>query len=208
MSILDPIDESKIDYEKDKWIDVNNLHEEWLRQPGLCGDYNKLLAQAENERDKIKEQIEIARVNMAEARAQLELNIRKTPVLFDLGSDMKVTESWIANTVLIYLKKNEACIAASEALSEAQSNLIEATYKVGLYGAAVKAIIDRKTALQNEVDLWSRNYFSVPNLPRPAPEQYQKARTDAQDTAMETLRQAAIEKQNKEQPIRRARRAN
>jgi len=210
MTILDLIDENKINYEMDKNIDLNELHAEWLRQPGLCGNYNKLLAQAERERDKAKEQIPICKANVDEARARLELDIRKSPVVFGLG-DMKVTESWISSTVIVFFKKNEDCVKTAEELVTAQNNLIEANYKVGVYGSGVKAMVDRKAALEKLVDLWSRNYFSVPTAPRPIPEEYQNVRAMEQDEIVEKQREGlqkkaeVVKKGSDEWPTRRRR---
>ncbi|MBU2685766.1 MAG: hypothetical protein KKF27_21205 [Gammaproteobacteria bacterium] len=191
--MLTQILENSINYEMDKKIDVHNLHEEWLRQPGLCGDYNKLLAQAENDRDKAKERLEVCKANLTEVKARLELNIRKEPEKYDpptkKSGEINATEGWVSSTILINMKIDDACSKAIQELADAQNALIEANYKVNLYGAGVKAIQDRKAALEHEVYLWSRGYFSVPDLPRPLIEDYQNARLTSQDEAVGILRQ-------------------
>jgi hypothetical protein len=175
-NLLEPIDESQVDYNRDKTIDVNKLHEEWLRQPGLCGDYNKILAQAEERRDRVKKKIEICKANLAEQKAILDLMIRKKPEDYDppinKKGEISTTEAWFVATLLIESKGDEGCVKAAEELSQAQEELIKADLTVAIYNAGVKMIVDKKTSLQNEVDLWTRGYYSVPNLPKPLPEEY------------------------------------
>ena len=184
---MNPVDESGIDYEKDKRIDLNNLHEEWFRQPKLCGDYNKLVAQAEKQKEKAKEYLDICKVDVASARARLDLSIRKEPNKYDPPA--KISESWVESAILIQSKINPDCIKAATKLSEAQNELIEVNYKLNVYNAAVKMITDRKAALQNAVDLWSRGYFSVPNLPRPNIEEFRNVQETKRDDVVDEARQ-------------------
>ena len=187
------VDEAGINYEKDKRIDIHNLHEEWLKQPVLCGDYNRLFAQAEKQKDKAKEQIEICRANLTESKARLELLIRKDPEKYDpplnKKGEISTTEGWFSAVVLLQSKIDPDCILATEQLSNAQNDFIEANYKLNVYSAAVKMVTDRKAALQNAVDLWSRGYFSVPNLPRPSPEEFRNVQETRRDAIVTEARE-------------------
>lgn len=190
MIILDPIDENSIDYEKDKLIDVHQLHEEWVRQPALAMTYVKLSAQAEKERDKVKERIETSKAALTEAKARLELAIRKEPEKYDPPVNKKgevdTKEGWFAIKVMLEAKKDPDCVKAGEELAQAQADLIEANYKLNVYNGAVKEMgSGRKAALEHEVTLWAQGFFSVPNVPKPAPEGLRRAEAVIHDQVSE-----------------------
>lgn len=206
-TILDPISEDSVNYSIDKNIDIHNLHEEWRIQPGLVGDYNKLLAQAENERDNIKRKIEVCKANVDESKAKLELGIRKDPKTYDPTAPDKITEGWVSSNLILQLKKDPDYVKAIAELSQVQEDLIKANYKVGVYTAGVKAMESRKSALENEVNLWSREYFAVPHLPKPLIENYREMRYGQADDKSDMLRQAGQTQQTEQDTIiRRSRR--
>lgn len=195
-SLLSQIDEELIDYDRDKAIDVANLHTEWLRQPDLVGKYNKLEAQAQKEVESVQRKINLCKASLAEARAKLEIKIRKDPETYDpplnKKGELSTTEAWFNSILLLEQKKDKDCIAEANALDKAQEALIEANYKVGVYHAATKAMADKKVALENAVLLWTRTYFAVPNLPRPIAEEYMNLRDIKRDEAVTALREKAI----------------
>lgn len=130
-----------MNYQDDLQIDINALHEEWLKQPVLYMKYAELAVQAQKERDKAKENLEVV-------RATLDRAMRKEPGNYGLD---KVTESALSATIVShpdYLRANDA--------------LIEANYKLNLYDAAIKAFEHKKKALENQVQLWTMGYFSIP----------------------------------------------
>lgn len=195
-SLLDEINEQEVDYERDKAIDVANLHTEWLRQPELVGKYNRLEAQAQREVEHVQRKINICKATLAEARARLEIKIRKDPEIYDpplnKKGELSTTEAWFNSVLLLEQKKDNDCIEAIEALDKAQEALIEVNYKVGIYHAATKAMADKKVALENAVLLWTRNYFAVPNLPRPVTEEYMNLQDTKRDEIVTALREKVI----------------
>lgn len=173
------VNENDVNYEKDKNVDIHNLHEEFMRNPSLVGKYYKLRGQAEDEMDKARRQVEVSKANLDRAKATLELDIRKNPTNYDWKD--KITEGLISNLMLIYIVKNEDCIKYQKEYTDAQEKLIEAKRKYDIYYSATKAIEERRSSLENLVILWTRNYFSVPNLPKPLLEDFQNTFQDDKD---------------------------
>lgn len=192
-SLLVPVNEDVVDYERDKAIDVTALHEEWFRQPELVGKYNRLLAQAQRDVDLIKRKIDLCKAFMAESRAKLEIKIRKDPEAYDpplnKKGEISTTEAWFNSVLLLEQRKDPDCIEAYDTLDEAQGALIEANYKVAVYNAGAKTMADKKPALENSVLLWTRGYFAVPNLPRPVAEEYMNLQDTKRDEAVSALRE-------------------
>ena len=211
-TLMEPVDENSVNYKRDQLVDINNLHEEWRRQSALSNTYNKLLAQAENELDKAKERLEVNKAETALAKAKLELRVRQTPGDYNVpkkkdGSE-NPTEGWISNTMIVQEKEDEECINAATKLIESQEALIKANLKVSMYTAGVKTICyTRKSALEQLVFLWSREYFSVPKLPRPLLDDYQGVNLEEQGEAEAKIRQAIQPKtEDGDSPTQRRRR--
>jgi hypothetical protein len=189
---MNPVNEDDVDYERDKNIDVMRLHEEWLRQPALCGTYNLLLAQAEEDADKAKKKVEICKANLAETKAKLDLRIRRKPEDYEppinKKGEISTTEAWIASVLLVEAKQDEDCIDLAKELSEAQDELIKANKRVAVYNAGVKTMIDRKPALEQAVLLWMKGYYAIPKLPRPLVEEYLNVQDSKREETEITLR--------------------
>ena len=136
---------SQLDYEKDIRIDPNALDVEWLEQPELMRKYVKHTADMEKEKDDAKEKLDIT-------KARIEMEIRNNPENFGLA---KVTEGGILSTILL-----------QEEYQEVSREYNNAKYEYNIAVAAVKAIDQRKTALENLVRLLSASYFAGPQVPR------------------------------------------
>lgn len=137
------IKELKFDYEIS--IDETALDVEWLRQASLMGRYCRAAADAKKELDIAKEALDVVRAGVAQL-------IRKDPGSFGLD---KVTEAAV-NEVLL---TNSECQRAS-------TELIEAKYELEMAQAAVKALDQKKSALENLVKLHGQSYFAGPSVPR------------------------------------------
>lgn len=134
-----------LDYEKDTHIDEQALDVEWLRQAELMRKYVKHAALAKKEMDEAKERLDVG-------KALLERDIRTVPDSYGLN---KVTEAAIQSTILIHKEY--------ENLSQAYIN---AKYEYEVAVAAVRAIDQKKTALENLVKLLGAAYFAGPKAPR------------------------------------------
>ncbi len=129
-------------------IDLNDLHGEWLRQSSLYMKYAEMAAQAQRQRDQLKEKIDVV-------RAEQDAKIREKPLDFNCPVDKaglpKLTEAWINSTIQRqpeYNKANEEFHASN--------------YVMNVLRSAVSAFDHRKKALEMEVQLWQGGYYSVP----------------------------------------------
>ena len=134
-----------LNYERDVSIDETALDVEWLQQSHLMYKYAKYQADTKKVMDEAKEMLEFI-------RAKLEMDIRANPENYGLS---KVTESAIASTILLQPEYQES-----------SKKYIEAKYENDVAAAAVRAIDQKKTALENLVKLLSVSYFAGPSAPR------------------------------------------
>jgi hypothetical protein len=131
----------EFNYIEDLNINLEELHNEWLKQSVLYMQYAEEAAKASRAKDTAKNKLEVI-------KAQLDLEIRGDPAKFELA---KVTETAVANVILIQG-------IYQEALREYQ----QTKYNSDILTAAVRAFDQRKTALENEVRLWIGAYYSEP----------------------------------------------
>lgn len=135
----------ELNYELDIAIDEQALDVEWLQQPDLMRKYAKHAALTRKDMDEAKERLDIG-------KARLEMEIRSNPETFGLS---KVTESAIQSTLLLQLEY--------QTLSQ---SFIDAKYEYEVSSAVVRAIDQKKTALEHLVKLLSASYFAGPKAPR------------------------------------------
>lgn len=140
-----------LNYEQDTRIDPDALDVEWLRQADLMFKYAKHAADCKKEVDDAKERLDVE-------KARIELNIRTDPESFGLP---KVTEAGIQSAVLL-TKEYKAAVQAYN----------EAKYEYEISVAAVRAMDQRKTALENLVKLLGVSYFAGPKAPRDLQNEY------------------------------------
>lgn len=133
-----------MNYEKDVAIDGEALDQEWLRQPSIMMEYCKHSAKCQMELDASKEMLDVV-------KAGLDKAIRENPERYDIN---KVTETVIMNTVIV-----------QEAYTEAYGEYLKVKYEADIAKAAVRAIEQRKDALENLVRLYGQQYFAGPKMP-------------------------------------------
>lgn len=134
-----------MNYEKDMQIDEANLDLEWLEQPTLMVKYIRHAAQCDLERDQTKEALDLL-------KAELDLAIRSDPEKYGLT---KVTEGAIASTILMdkeYKKLN--------------AEFQEISFESKVANNAIRAVDQRKSALENLVRLHGQQYFAGPSIPK------------------------------------------
>lgn len=124
-------------------VDEHNLDEEWKQQPALYHRYARKLADARHKEAECKADLEVT-------CAELERAIRATPERYGVS---KVTEALVEATVKVQAEYQRAVKAYNDA-----------RYNVGILSAAVDALSHKKSALENLVSLWARDYFSTPRL--------------------------------------------
>lgn len=136
---------NNLNYEEDVRIDPEALDVEWLGQPELMRKYAKYAADAKKYMDEVKEKFEIG-------KARIEMSIRADPAAYGLT---KPTESSIQSVILL-----------QEEYQELFEEYKDARYEYEVAIAAVRAIDQRKTALENLVRLLAASYFAGPRTPR------------------------------------------
>lgn len=134
-----------LNYEQDVSIDETALDVEWLQQSNLMYKYAKYQAETKKAMDEAKERLDFI-------KAKVEMDIRANPENYGLS---KVTESAVASTILL-----------QPGYLEASKKYVEARYENDIAVAAVRAIDQKKTALENLVKLLSVSYFAGPSAPR------------------------------------------
>ncbi len=135
----------ELDYETDVQIDPTALDVAWLEQAELMGKYAGYAATAKKAVDDAKERLDVG-------KAEIEMQVRGDPERFGLS---KVTEAGVQSTIL--LQPNYQQLVQTY-------NTEKYEYEVAM--AAVRAIDQRKTALENLVKLLGVSYFAGPKAPR------------------------------------------
>lgn len=146
-----------MDYEKDTSIDEQGLDVEWLHQPRLMAIYGRNAAETKLAMDRAKEQIDFI-------KAKLDQDIRALPESYGLS---KLTETVVSQTIIIQ--------------PEYQDSLdvyLTTKYEYDMAMAAVRAIDQKKTALENLVRLHGQQYFAGPSVPRDLSKEWE--RTESQ----------------------------
>ena len=142
------------DFENDIAIDLDNLHEEWRTHAQVRYKYAKEIAYLDMKAKQQRKLIEVKKAKLKEASSKLILQVK--------GDNPKFTVQQIDATIA----GHEQIKNPEGELSLAQDELIELEYELNMAKNALQAFDDRKTALENEVKLWTRNYFSSPTEER------------------------------------------
>lgn len=132
-------------WQKDVEINPNTLDVEWCKQASLVGEYCVAQAEARAKLDLAKEAVDVT-------AAKLGLKIRANPASYGLD---KVTEASVQAVILL----DTTYAVATQALRDAQ-------YEYDVLSAAVRALDQKKSALENLVRLQGQNYFAGPSAPR------------------------------------------
>ena len=134
-----------MDYLDDIRIDESALDVEWLRQASLTFQYGTHQAKMKRIVDRKKEELDLV-------KADLDKKIRSKPEHYKID---KITEAAIQATIL-----------QQEDYQEINSELIDARYELEIASAALRALEQKKSALENLVRLNGQNYFAGPSVPR------------------------------------------
>lgn len=138
----------KLDYQRDISIDESQLDIECLEQASLMMKYGRNEADAEEEYELKKQELDLV-------RAELDLQIRENPAKFEISSDVKLTEAVVSGTLI---KQRRYKTVFQEYL--------DAKHELKVATNAVRAFQGRKNMLEALVDLYIGNYFSCPSAPR------------------------------------------
>lgn len=133
------------EFKEDMAIDPHALEDEWMAQPALYWKYSQLQTQAQRERDRAKEAMDVM-------KSKLDLSIREDHTAYGLS---KITEGAVLSTIL-----------ANEDYRVALANYNECNYNYVLMSNAIRALEHKKKALENMVSLWLGSYFAGPKQPK------------------------------------------
>ena len=142
------LNEKDFDFRHDLAIDPSMLDEEWLEHPVKYLNYCNLQTDAQLERDKAKERLEVV-------KSQMDFKVRNNPGKYDLPTDKKPTETQISAAVYLSLEYQNA-----------NEELTELNYEYNMISNAVKAFDHRKKALENYVTLYVTQFVSGPKQPK------------------------------------------
>jgi hypothetical protein len=122
-------------------INEDNLDKEWINQPTLFYDEAVALAAARYQLDEAKSALEVLKADTAIA-------VRTNPEKYGIA---KITEASVDAAVLLDL-----------AVKSQTEELNQAKYSVEIRSAMVKAMEQRRDALEALVKLHGQSYFSSP----------------------------------------------
>ncbi len=145
-------------WKEDIAIDQDRLDWELTRQPTLLVEYNELLADAQDVRDRKKEQLDLT-------RSKIDYRIRSNPE-GETGL-RKPTEAAILNTIL-----------ADPGYRKINDEYLKCVHNVRVLEGARNAVDQRKSVLVKLADLWIAGYWAEPRVKKEAKEGLSKASTE------------------------------
>lgn len=127
------------DFKKEIFIDKNSLDDELVRQPQLYCDWAEQEAEAQYNRDKNKEKLDLI-------KAELDGEIRKNPSKYGIE---KITESAISNAIIQDKKYQEANNIYLQSVQDAR-----------ILGVAKTSFDMRNSSLKGLVSLFISGYWA------------------------------------------------
>jgi hypothetical protein len=115
-----------------------------------------------------------AKEDLDVVKAQLDRDIRAFPDNYGLG---KLTETIVSNTIIIQPEYKDAI-----------DQFLNAKYEYDMAMAAVRAIDQKKTALENLVRLHGQQYFAGPSVPRDLTKEWEKTESQKQTNKKVSIR--------------------
>jgi len=153
---------TELNYEEDIAIDLDSLHEEWRIHASIRFKYASEVSYWEKVVEKTKQRVKVVRSKLIRLCKE---------------ENSKFTSQQI-----------EGFYREHEEHKTAKEEEIEASYNLSMAWNALKAMDDRKFALENEVELWKRDYFSTPSEHRAV--EHGKRIMDTRDETATISRQA------------------
>lgn len=125
-------------------IDLTQLEKQFAEHPTLVESHADALADAKKKLAKVEDELE-------ETDAKVKLAIRKDPESYGLD---RVTEEGVKTAYVL-----------DERHRKAKERVIRAQYDVDMLAGKMTVLSHRKSALENEVILFSQSYFAAPKAP-------------------------------------------
>jgi hypothetical protein len=158
-----PSNDPNPDYKKDLEIDKDNLHLEWARLPGLFSKWGERLVDAQNQRDRIRDRMELK-------AAELDADIRANPEKYNVNSEKK-TERQIKSAII----QNQEY----KALQEQYLDLKRAVgiLKIG----CIRGLKGKEKAIDRMTKLYHDSYWCESNNRKQTSRSPEEATSDAQE---------------------------
>ena len=159
-------------YREDAKVDIYNLHTEWAGQANAYIDYAEQYADAVEAMMRAEEKVKTVKADgkkrIDEKRAQLDSDIRIDPSIYDcpLGKQGSPTEATIASTIILHSSFKGVQDEVTKEIADAVEEYIKAVGNKELLEGVKIAFSHRKTALENEVQLFLNQYYSDPKVPK------------------------------------------
>lgn len=140
-------------------IDLNNLHEEWQVQAKLSRDAGHREAEAKHEMRLAKARIAVLEARLNVVESQLLIHVRENPEEYGMEKARPPKEVLEA-AVVVAMCEDKRAVDIYLQLTEAREELIRAEFAADVAEADRVAFVDRRKALENEVELLKLNYFA------------------------------------------------
>ena len=132
----------EFDFDNDVAIDLDDLHMEWATHAQVRRKYSDEVSHLERVAKKAHEKVKVTRSRLIrEAKENKELKLTSDAL-------------------------REGYYREHKDHKKDKDDQIDAEYELAMAWNALKAMDDRKPALENEVKLWTRNYFATPREER------------------------------------------
>lgn len=123
---------------EDLKIDKYSLDEEWLKQPSLYLEWAEQVVEAQSNRDRKKEQLDVV-------KAELDIDIRSNPEKYGIS---KITEGAIQNIIL-----------TEGSCRDANDNYLKSVETVRMLEIARESLEHKKKALESLTQLYLNGYY-------------------------------------------------
>jgi len=164
-------------WQKDVTIDPLALDVEWVRQASLFGKYCVEQAKSRDSISRLKDKRDVT-------KAELGLAIKKNPSAYGIE---KVTEGTV-----------DAIIVSNKSFQQICSEVADAEYELEILSGAVRAMDQKKSALENLVKLQGQNYFAGPSVPRDIGAEFVKKaeQSGAREKVKRAFQNSKVKKEN------------
>ncbi len=131
-------------------IDIYNLHTALAEQADLFKEWSDKLADAEADLDDLKTELDLVKAEIADS-------VRRDPQSYGANAS-KLSEAMI-----------DRMMPMQPEYQKAKRDVLDGERKVGRLKSAVKALDQKKTALEKLTALWIGGYYADPKVPRMIP---------------------------------------
>ena len=142
----------ELNFSEDVAIDLDDLHMEWARQAQTRKKYADEVAFLTRLIKQHVKLIDVKKAQLKKEESRITISIKTL--------NAKATVQMIDAELI--LSNDEGLKVAQLAVFDTEDEKINMEYDLNIAQNALKAMDDKKTAMENEVSLWKGNYFATP----------------------------------------------